>query len=79
MKLKDLLKEGKSKKLTEAGLASYYSRAESPVKSAARKVDQMIDDLVKDKKEIAKLVDAITDLADAYAEERIDNLESERN
>jgi hypothetical protein len=65
--------------LKEGGLASYYSRAESPVKSAARKVDQMIDDLVKDKKQIAKLVDAITDLADAYAEERIDNLESERN
>ena len=75
----DLFKESKSKQLNEAGLASYYNRAEAPVKSAAKKVDQMLNDLVKDKNQMAKLIDAITDLADEYAQERIDNLDSERN
>lgn len=79
MKLKDLLKKDNSKKLNEAGLASYYNRAEAPVKSAAKKVDQMLNDLINDKNQMAKLIDAITDLADAYAEERIENLDSERN
>ena len=73
MKLKDLLKKDNSKKLNEAGLASYYNRAEAPVKSAAKKVDQMLNDLVKDKNQMAKLIDAITDLADEYAQERIDS------
>jgi transcription termination factor Rho len=77
MKLKDLLK--KDNQINEVGLASYYNRAESNVKSAARKVDQMINDLVEDKRQISKLVDAITDLADAYAEERIDNYEADKN
>ena len=77
MKLKDLLKKDNSKKLNEAGLASYYNRAEAPVKSAAKKVDQMLNDLIKDKGQMAKLIDAITDLADEYAQERIDNLDSE--
>jgi UDP-N-acetylglucosamine:LPS N-acetylglucosamine transferase len=79
MKLKDLLKKDNSKKLNEAGLASYYNRAEAPVKSAAKKVEQMLNDLIKDKEQMAKLIDAITDLADEYAQERIDNLDSERN
>ena len=79
MKLKDLLKQNKSKQLNEASLASYYNRAEAPVKSAAKKVDQMLNDLINDKNQMAKLIDAITDLADAYAEERIENLDSERN
>jgi hypothetical protein len=35
--------------------------------------------LIKDKGQMAKLIDAITDLADEYAQERIDNLDSERN
>ena len=75
----DLFNESKSTKLNEAGLASYYNRAEAPVKSAAKKVDQMLNDLIKDKGQMAKLIDAITDLADEYAQERIDNLDSERN
>jgi len=65
--------------LSEMGVSNYYSRAEAPTKSAARKVDQIINGLTSDKKEIAKLVDAITDLADAYAEERIENYEADKN
>lgn len=65
--------------INEAGVSNYYSRAEAPTKSAARKVDQIINGLTSDKKEIAKLVDAITDLADAYAEERIENYEADKN
>jgi DNA-binding ferritin-like protein len=65
--------------LNEASLASYYNRANAPVKSIAKKVDQMLNDLIKDKGQMAKLIDAITDLADEYAQERIDNLDSERN
>ena len=79
MKLKDCLKQNKSKQLNEAvaGLASYYNRYDAPVKSAAKKIDQMLNDLVKDKNQIAKLIDAITDLADAYFDERINDWEDE--
>ena len=79
MKLKDLLKKDNSKKLNEAGLASYYNRAEAPVKSIAKKLDHILSFIAVDKRQEQEIIELITDLADAYAEERIENLDSERN
>ena len=79
MKLKDLLKKDNSKKLNEAGLASYYNNADRSTKAIAKKLDNILTFIAMDKKQLAELTELITDLADAYAQERIDNLDSERN
>ena len=79
MKLKDLLKQDKSKQLNEASLASYYNRANAPVKSIAKKLDHILSFIAVDKRQEQEIIELITDLADAYAEERIENLDSERN
>jgi hypothetical protein len=42
MKLKDLLKKDNSKKLNEAGLASYYNNAERSTKAIAKKLDNSL-------------------------------------
>ena len=73
-KLKDLLpiKENK-KQINEGTLSGYYNRSESSTRSAAKKVDDLLKTLVSDKKQLDKLTDLITDLADEYAQERIDD------
>jgi hypothetical protein len=65
--------------VNESNLYNYYNRAEPSVKNAAKKVDVVLQKLIKDKNELNKLVELITDLADEYAEERIDNWEAEKN
>jgi hypothetical protein len=53
-------------------LSDYYRNAEPPVKNAAAAVDGLLAELVQDKGRLEELADLITDLCDAYAEERID-------
>lgn len=69
----------KKENVNEGNLYNYYNRAEPSVKNAAKKVDVVLQKLIKDKNELNKLVELITDLADEYAEERIDNWEAEKN
>lgn len=64
-----LNKEGN---INEGSVAGYFTQWDSPTKSAAKKVDDALGKLIKDKKELSKLADLITDLADEYAQERID-------
>jgi hypothetical protein len=59
-------------KMLEGTLSSYYGRSESGTKSAAKKVDDLLKTLISDKKQLDKVVDLIIDLADEYAQERID-------
>jgi len=73
-KLKDLLPKKENKKqINEGTLSGYYNRSESSTRTAAKKVDDLLKTLVSDKKELDKLTDLITDLADEYAQERIDD------
>lgn len=64
-----LNKEGN---INEGNVSSYFTQWDSPTKSAAKKIDDALEKLIKDKKELSKLADLITDLADEYAQERID-------
>jgi hypothetical protein len=64
--------------LNESSLANYYNRYDAPTRSAAKKVDAALQNLIKDKKELDSLVDLITDLVDEYATERVDSYSSER-
>ncbi len=64
-----LNKEGN---INEDNVSSYFTQWDSPTKSAAKKIDDALGKLIKDKKELNKLAELITDLADEYAEERID-------
>jgi len=64
--------------LNESSLANYYNRSNSDTRSAAKKVDAVLQNLIKDKKELDKVVDLITDLVDEYATQRVDNYRSER-
>lgn len=64
--------ENKEGSINEGSVASYFTQWDSPTKSAAKKVDDALGKLIKDKKELSKLADLITDLADEYAQERID-------
>ncbi len=70
IKLKNILNEG--------SLANYYKNYDAPTRSAAKKVDAALQNLIKDKKELDSLVDLITDLVDEYATERVDSYSSER-
>lgn len=74
-KLKELLPK---QKINEGSISNYYSRSESSVKSAARKIDDFLKTLITDKRQLDKLTDLITDLADEYAEERIYNSDLEK-
>ena len=60
-------------KINEGSVSNYYSRSESPVRAAAKKIDDFLKTLITDKKELNKLTDLISDLADEYAQERIDD------
>jgi hypothetical protein len=70
--LKRYLNENK-KSLSEDSLANYYNRSEDQVRLAAEKVDNMLQQLTTDKEKLDILVDLITDLAEEYASERVDN------
>ena len=73
--LKRYLNENK-KPLSEDSLANYYNRSEDQVRLAAEKVDNMLQQLTTDKEKLDILVDLITDLAEEYASERVDNYNS---
>jgi hypothetical protein len=64
--------------LAEGSLANYYNRAENPVKLAAEKVDNMLQQLTTDKEKLDILVDLITDLVHEYSIESVDNYNAER-
>jgi HPt (histidine-containing phosphotransfer) domain-containing protein len=70
IKLKNILNEG--------SLTNYYKNYDAPTRSAAKKVDAALQNLIKDKKELDNVVDLITDLVDEYATERVDSYSSER-
>jgi hypothetical protein len=59
--------------ISEGTLSGHYNRAESSTRSAAKKVDDLLKTLIKDRRQLDKLTDLITDLADEYAQERIDS------
>ena len=59
--------------LSEDGLANYYNRSEDQVRLTAKKIDNMLQQLITDKEKLDILVDLITDLAEEYARERVDN------
>jgi isocitrate dehydrogenase len=59
--------------LSEGGLTNYYNRSEDQVRLAAKKIDNMLQQLITDKEKLDILVDLITDLAEEYASERVDN------
>jgi hypothetical protein len=66
------------KAVNEASLLStYYSNADKNTKNIAKKVDDLLKAVVTDKKKLEELTDLITDLNDAYAEERIDSQKME--
>jgi hypothetical protein len=70
IKLKNILNEG--------SLTNYYKNYDAPTRSAAKKVDAALQNLIKDKKELDNVVDLITNLVDEYATERVDSYSSER-
>ena len=70
-----LNKEGN---INEGNVSSYFTSWESSTKSAAKKVDDALGKLIKDKKELSKLADLIIDLADDYAQDRIDAYEQDQ-
>jgi isocitrate dehydrogenase len=59
--------------LAEDSLANYYNRSEDQVRLTAKKIDNMLQQLTTDKEKLDILVDLITDLAEEYASERVDN------
>ena len=63
--------------VNEATLSTYYSNADRSTKAIAKKVDDILKAAVTDKKQLEEVTDLITDLADAYAEERIDSQKME--
>lgn len=65
-------------KMNEGSVSNYYSRSESPVRAAARKIDDFLKTLITDKRQLDKLTDLISDLVDEYADERVDNWEMDK-
>jgi metal-responsive CopG/Arc/MetJ family transcriptional regulator len=61
------------KAVNEASLATYYNNADKSTKTIAKKVDDLLKAVFTDKKKLEEITDLITDLNDAYAEERIDS------
>ena len=59
--------------LNESGLTNYYKRGNSDTRSAAKKVDDALQQLTTDKKQLDKLTRLITDLADEYAQNYLDS------
>ena len=63
--------------LNESGLTNYFKRSNSDTKSAAKKVDDVLQQLTTDKKALDNLTRLITDLADEYANDRLDAYKEE--
>ena len=63
--------------LNESGLTNYYTRANSDTRSAAKKVEDALQKLTTDKKQLDTLTRLITDLTDAYAENYLDSYKDE--
>ena len=61
------------KAVNEASLATYYNNADKSTKAIAKKLDSILSFIAMDKKQQEEITELITDLADAYAEERIDS------
>jgi hypothetical protein len=64
--------------VNEGNLANYYKNYDAPTRSAAKKVDAVLQNLTKDKKELDNVVDLITDLVDEYAIQRVDDYQAEK-
>lgn len=69
IKLKNILNEG--------GLTNYYKRGNSDTRLAAKKVDDALQKLTTDKKQLDNLTRLITDLVDDYAENYLDSYKDE--
>ena len=61
------------KAVNEASLVTYYNNADKSTKAIAKKLDSILAFIAMDKKQLEEITGLITDLADAYAEERIDS------
>lgn len=59
--------------INEASLVTYYNNADKSTKAIAKKLDSILTFIAMDKKQQEEITELITDLADAYAEERIDS------
>ena len=64
--------------LSEGSLTNYYSNSNSEVQSFAKKIDGILQQLNPSEEQLEALVRLITDLADEYAQEYLDNFEQGR-
>ena len=64
--------------LSEGGLTNYYDRSNSEVQSFAKEIDGILQQLNPSEEQLEALVRLITDLADEYAQEYLDNFEQGR-
>ena len=64
--------------LSEGGLTNYYSRSKKETRLAAENVDDVLQQLNPSEEQLEALVRLITDLADEYAQEYLDNFEQGR-
>jgi len=62
--------------LSEGSLVNHYKNYDTPTRSAAEKIDNILQQLTTDKEKLDILVDLITDLVEEYASERVDNYRS---
>jgi len=61
--------------LSEGGLTNYYNRSNKDTRLAAKKVDDVLQQLNLNGEQLEALVRLITDLADEYAQEYLDNFD----
>jgi hypothetical protein len=64
--------------LSEGGLTNYYNRSNKDTRLAAKKVDDVLQQLNPSEEQLEALVRLITDLADEYAQEYHYNFEQGR-
>ena len=64
--------------LSEGGLTNYYNSSNKDTRLAAKKVDDVLQQLNLNGEQLEALVRLITDLADEYAQEYLDNFEQGR-
>ena len=63
--------------LSEGSLTNYYSNSNSEVQSFAKKIDGILQQLNPSEEQLEALVRLITDLADEYADERLNDYKEE--
>lgn len=66
------------KPLSEGGLTNYYNRSNKDTRLAAKNVDDVLQQLNLNGEQLEALVRLITDLADEYAQEYLENFEQGR-